>query len=123
MSWASSAGPFTGGRPSGPVAPGGDTTPPEGGSPAPASMFLRVQLTKLEVFGACQALADADPVLVAAGHADEARALGDLFELLEDRLTGTSPPVGAVLRGPSGCGDCRAQEDSGRNSMDRELTQ
>jgi hypothetical protein len=46
-----------------------------------------VHLTKQEVFGACQALADADPVLVAAGRVDQARALGDLFELLEDRLT------------------------------------
>jgi hypothetical protein len=46
-----------------------------------------VWLTKREVFGACQALADADRVLVAAGTTDEAGALADLFELLEDRMT------------------------------------
>lgn len=56
--------------------------------PVPARLLVRVHLTKVEVFEACQALADADPVLVAAGRLDEARALGDLFELLEDRLTG-----------------------------------
>jgi hypothetical protein len=53
----------------------------------PARLSVVVHLTKQEVFGACQALADADPVLVAAGRVDQARALGDLFELLEDRLT------------------------------------
>jgi hypothetical protein len=67
--------------------------------PVPASVHGRVQLTKREVFEACQALADADPVLVAAGRVDEARALGDLFELLEDRLTGSRPAVGAVEDG------------------------
>jgi hypothetical protein len=46
-----------------------------------------VWLTKREVFDACQALADADRVLVAAGTTDEAGALADLFELLEDRMT------------------------------------
>jgi hypothetical protein len=46
-----------------------------------------VCLTKREVFEACQALADADRVLVAAGTIDEAGALADLFELLEDRMT------------------------------------
>jgi hypothetical protein len=46
-----------------------------------------VYLTKQEVFAACQALADADRVLVAAGTIHQARALGDLFELLEDRMT------------------------------------
>ncbi len=56
----------------------------------------RVHLTKQEVFEACQALADADPVLVAAGRVDEARALGDLFELLEDRLTDPSLPPGCL---------------------------
>jgi hypothetical protein len=58
------------------------------GSAVPTTLSVRVHLTKHEVFGACQALADADQVLVAAGRVDEARALGDLFELLEDRLTG-----------------------------------
>jgi hypothetical protein len=46
-----------------------------------------VYLTKREVFEACQALADADRVLVAVGTTDESGALGDLFELLEDRMT------------------------------------
>ena len=46
-----------------------------------------VELTKREVFDACQALAAADPVLVAAGRTGEAAALFDLFELFEERLT------------------------------------
>ncbi len=46
-----------------------------------------VHLTKREVFDACQALADADRELVATGATQESRALGDLFELLEDRMT------------------------------------
>ena len=46
-----------------------------------------VELTKREVFDACQALAAADPVLVAAGRTGEAAALFHLFELFEERLT------------------------------------
>ena len=46
-----------------------------------------VSLSKGEVFGACQALADADRLLVRTGGRSEASALGDLFELLESRLT------------------------------------
>jgi hypothetical protein len=79
--------------------------------PVPARLLVRAHLTKVEVFEACQALAAADPVLVAAGRLDEARALGDLFELLEDRLTAPDHPVPATY-------DC-----SGRYSMDSELTQ
>jgi hypothetical protein len=79
--------------------------------PVPAGFLVRAHLTKVEVFEACQALADADPVLVAAGRLDEARALGDLFELLEDRMTGPDHLVPATY-------DC-----SGRYSMDSELTQ
>jgi hypothetical protein len=45
-----------------------------------------VSLTKAEAFGACQALADADRVLLKSGRISEATALGDLFELLEQRL-------------------------------------
>jgi hypothetical protein len=45
-----------------------------------------VSLTKAEAFGACQALADADRVLLRSGLISEAAALGDLFELLEQRL-------------------------------------
>jgi hypothetical protein len=45
-----------------------------------------VLLTKAEAFGACQALADADRVLLKSGLTTEAAALGDLFELLEQRL-------------------------------------
>jgi hypothetical protein len=51
------------------------------------SFVSQVRLTKREVFDACQALADADRVLVATGSTTEARALGDLFELLEQRMT------------------------------------
>ncbi|HEX4217420.1 MAG TPA: hypothetical protein VHZ02_03570 [Acidimicrobiales bacterium] len=46
-----------------------------------------VVLSKGEVFGACQALADADRLLLRSGAKSEASALGDLFELLEARLS------------------------------------
>ncbi len=55
--------------------------------PRPVAFTATVQLSKCEVFAACQALADADRVLVATGSLDVAEALGDLFELLEQRLT------------------------------------
>lgn len=45
-----------------------------------------VSLSKAEAFGACQALADADRALLGSGRVSEATALGDLFELLEQRL-------------------------------------
>ncbi len=76
-----------------------DAPPPRAPAPPPAVATEAVAteatatfrpvvwLTKREVFDACQALADADRVLVAAGTTDEAGALADLFELLEDRMT------------------------------------
>jgi hypothetical protein len=51
-----------------------------------------VSLTKAEAFGACQALADADRVLLKSGLTSEAMALGDLFELLEQRLASVAGP-------------------------------
>jgi hypothetical protein len=45
-----------------------------------------VRLSKGEVFAACQALADADRILLRAGGKAEAGALGDLFDLFEERL-------------------------------------
>jgi hypothetical protein len=45
-----------------------------------------VGMTKAEVFAACQALADAARCLLRDGHNGEAGALGDLFDLLEERL-------------------------------------
>jgi hypothetical protein len=62
----------------------GSSSPPAGG---PVLSFVQVRLTKHETFDACQALADADRVLVATGNIAEARALGDLFELLEHRMS------------------------------------
>jgi hypothetical protein len=57
-------------------------------SPKLSARFVaRVWLTKPEVFAACQALADADRALSRSGRGREARALGDLFELFEDRLS------------------------------------
>jgi hypothetical protein len=61
--------------------------PPDGEDRHPVARFAEsVRLTKGEVFEACQALADADRVLLSAGRAAEAAALGDLFELFEERL-------------------------------------
>jgi hypothetical protein len=57
------------------------------GLPPAARLRGSVELPNPEVFDACQALADADPVLRAAGRTGEAAALFDLFELLEERLT------------------------------------
>ena len=63
------------------------------GRPAPPARPLAfgttVLLSKAEVFGACQALADADRLLLRCGASQEAAALGDLFELLEHRLAQT----------------------------------
>lgn len=73
----------------------------------PARFSPGVWLTKYEVFAACQALADADRVLFRSGLDREARALADLFELFEDRLS------------------ARAQSEPGSrsNSSESELTQ
>ncbi len=73
-----------------------------------------MSLTKHEVFEACQALADADRLWSGPGGTAEAGALGDLFELLEDRMTRTSARVG--LR-------ARSQPTSGSYSMESEFTQ
>jgi hypothetical protein len=45
-----------------------------------------VALTKGEAIDACQTLADADRALTDTGRHTEARAVGTLFELFEDRL-------------------------------------
>ena len=123
-------------RPETPSAPRPDrwdrpARPPTGGTPERAALFSdRVHLTKREAFDACQALADADRVLVAADGEAEARALGDLFELLEDRLTTPRPPrsrADADSPGgprPSAEHDLgRGQESVGSYSMEREFTQ
>jgi hypothetical protein len=61
----------------------------------PARFARRVWLTKREVFTACQALADADRELARSGRVAESDALGELFELFEDRLSaGSQPEVG-----------------------------
>lgn len=46
-----------------------------------------VVLSKLEVFRALEACADAERGLLRAGRAPEAAAVAALFELLEDRVT------------------------------------
>jgi hypothetical protein len=53
----------------------------------PVRFIASIRLTKREAFDACQALADADRFLLRAGEHQAAGALGDLFELLEERLT------------------------------------
>lgn len=63
-------------------------TPPLDPDPGrdPIRFAPSVSLSKAEAFGACQALADADRILLRSGRIPEAAALGDLFELLEQRL-------------------------------------
>lgn len=113
MSITTSAGPFSGtsegvspetggkasGKTGGPagveagVEAGGTGTnlePSTQGGPEPDGSIRfqdSVVLSKGEVFGACQALADADRLLLKSGAKSEASALGDLFELLEARLS------------------------------------
>lgn len=73
----------------------------------PVRFIPSVRLSRSEAFAVCQALADAEPFLRRAGRHPEARGLGDLFELLEDRLTGPG----------------RVQSLSGANSSESEFTQ
>ncbi len=90
-----------------------------------------VWLTKQEAFDACQALADADRVLVAAGTIYEARVLGDLFELLEDRMTRPAPVPAPPSEAPAPRrrmsrprpGGSGTYDDSGSYSMESEFTQ
>ena len=63
-----------------------------------ARLAPMVRLSKAEVVMACQVLADADRCLADAGTAVERSALGDLFDLLEDRLTGGQPSSGEYSR-------------------------
>ncbi len=71
-----------------------------------------VRFTKAEAFAACQALADADRILLRAGRVVEAAALGDLFELFEERLA-AGPRTQRGLIHPW----------FGSNSIESELTQ
>lgn len=66
----------------------GVAPPPYEPAALPVEFETSVRLTKGEVFTACQALADADRRLAGSGFTAEAGALGDLFDLLEDRLSG-----------------------------------
>jgi hypothetical protein len=73
-----------------PVRPPGQTgriAGPRQRRPVAVRFGTEVVLTKEEVFGACQALADAGRVLVRSGGVAEADTLGNLFALLEERLT------------------------------------
>jgi len=45
-----------------------------------------VVLSKLEVFEVCEAIADAERILLRSGNAPEAARLAALFELIESRL-------------------------------------
>ena len=107
--------------------PTGSTT--TGGTPERTALFSdRVHLTKREAFDACQALADADRVLVAVDGEAEARALCVLFELLEDRLTTPSARIPGDAASPGGSDLAehdlgRGQESVGSYSIEREFTQ
>lgn len=61
--------------------------PREAPTPHPVRLAGEVVLAKREVFAACQALADLGAWAVRVGAQEEARRLGELFDLLEDRLT------------------------------------
>ncbi len=95
MTITTSTGPISGTSEAIGTKPDVKATGPDAGdhgiSEEPAAGPIRFQdsvvLSKGEVFGACQALADADRVLLRSGGKSEASALGDLFELLEARLS------------------------------------
>ena len=100
-----------------PVRPaGGPRRRPGGPATGPVTFGTTVLLTKSEVFGACQALADADRALLRSGGTAEAAALGDLFELLEQRLSVV--PLAAQAPSPGAL-----SPSWGRYSSDSELTQ
>jgi hypothetical protein len=64
----------------------GEQGSPEPPGAEPVRFGDSVVLSKGEVFGACQALADAGRVLVRSGGSVEADLLCSLFTLIEDRL-------------------------------------
>jgi hypothetical protein len=68
--------------------PGG-RVPTSGRHPRRVHFGETVVLTKLEVFAACQALADADRALRGSGRDVERSGLAELFALLERRLVRT----------------------------------
>lgn len=74
-----------------PGAAGVPTRTRPGGLGAKVCFGPRVVLTKEEVFGACQVLADAGRALVLTGGSEEADSLCSLFVLLEERLTADRP--------------------------------
>jgi hypothetical protein len=74
-----------------------ETAPPAG---SPVRFGPQVVLTKEEVFGACQALADAGRALVRSGGDAEADTLCSLFALLEERLVAVRPDPGPRTSGP-----------------------
>ncbi len=107
-----------------------DRTGTDGGRRGRRVRFVPVVgLSKEEVFAACQALADADRHLVRAGHHAEADALGDLFERLEARLTGSSagrapyPTFSPTGPTPARAPDPSDRVYSGSYSNESELTQ
>ena len=56
-------------------------------NPAGAARFAAaIVLTKREAFGVCEAIAEAERVLLRSGHAPEAARLAAVFELVEARL-------------------------------------
>ncbi len=83
-----------------------------------------MRLSKTEVFGACQVLADAARSLVRSGALREADALVDLFELLEERLAVDDLAVDGRRR-PQLAADFASPvlSSAGSKSMDSELTQ
>ncbi len=85
---------------------------PQGAPRAEAPLAWSVRFTKGEAFAACQALADVDRILLRAGRVVEAAALGDLFELFEERLAAGRRPRRGTLH-----------SWFGSNSMESEFTQ
>ena len=83
------------------------TEPWPGAEPMRRPPFMTaIVLTKREAFSVCEAVADAERVLLRCGRAPEAARLAAVFEMVEDRLsTGPEPrpvpPRSAPGRGPA----------------------
>ncbi|HAM01886.1 MAG TPA: hypothetical protein DCQ30_06610 [Acidimicrobiaceae bacterium] len=88
----------------------------------PSHFADAVVLTKLEVFDALEACAQAERALLRCGRPSEAAAVAAFFELLEDRVL-LDPLPGVYADGVAEAVSSELSWRSGSNSSDREFTQ
>jgi hypothetical protein len=76
-----------------PAGADGSSERPTATAATPVRFAATLTLTKHEAYAACEVLASAERALVRAGRPEPAAALGQLFDLLEQRLV-ASPAGG-----------------------------